>query len=310
MSETNDRVENALAAHIDYLEMGGSKPDTGHLTPSERERLEELIRALELTEGVAFGLGRREEIEHGESSSLPAAAKPIADDARKEHSDVVFSQLRERLPSEVHIEPDTTTFISHVGSIEIVDRWIVGTFGGRVRVWLLAVNAAQEIERDSDCLTDLNQIFGMLSDTSAIALVAEDLSCLMVQPEDTAPQIRVPGGSLVGRRYRRSIQPAGEAVGGFLEELMPYWDPVPAFEQGVSLDIDVAALSDGFVATAVEKQRGIGERARKGNPKKDALLGLGEREMAALRNVTNGLFDGSVDPDEVAVRIEKLAKNR
>jgi hypothetical protein len=308
MAETNDRIEDALAAYLDYLEMGGQEPDTSHLTPTERQELQDLIDALELSEGVAFGHGRREEIGH-KASPAPTAAK-VADGARSAQGDLLLTQLRDALPPGVRIESDVTTFVSHVGGIEIVDGWIVGTFGGRVRVWLLAAGEAQLIEENGDCLPDLNRVFRMLPDTAAVALVAEDLSCLIVQPEDCAPQINVPSGSFVRRRYRRSIQPVAEAVSAFVDELIPYWDPIPAFDPDTGLRIDVSAVGQEFARVAVDRQRGIGERARKGNPKKDALLALGKKEMSALTSLANGLFDGSVDPEEIEPRIEKLAKNR
>jgi hypothetical protein len=76
------------------------------------------------------------------------------------------------------------------------------------------------------------------------------------------------------------------------------------------LRIDVSTIGREFVRAAIDKQRSIGERARKGNPKKDALLGLGKREISALASLANGLFDGRVAPEDIAPRIERLAKNR
>lgn len=179
-----------------------------------------------------------------------------------------------------------------------------------MRAWLLAADAAQEIESNRACLADLNRVFRSLSDTAAIALVARDLSCLVVRPEDCSPRIQLPDGSLGSRRYRGSIEPVAEAVARFLDELIPYWDPVPVFDQSAGLSIDMSEVGEEFVKTAVETQRGIGQRARKGNPKKDALLNLGTSEMAALAGLANGLFDGSVDPDEVGERIERMAAER
>jgi hypothetical protein len=308
MAETSDRIEDALAAYLDYLEMGGQEPDTSHLTPTERQELKDLIDALELTEGVAFGHGRRDEIEHREPSPAPTAAK--VDRVRSAQGDLLLSQLREALPPGVHIEHDPTTFVSQVGGIEIVDGWIVGTFGGRVRVWLLAAAEARVIEENSDCLPDLNRAFRVLPDTAAVALVAGNLSCLIVEPEDCAPQINVPSGSFVSRRYRRSIQPVAEAVSAFVDELIPYWDPIPAFDPDTGLRIDISAVGQEFARAAIDRQRGVGERARKGNPKKDALLALGKKEISALTSLANGLFDGSVDPEEIELRIERLARNR
>jgi hypothetical protein len=304
MGETSDRVEAALAAHLDYLEMGGREPDTSHLTATELEELRELIDALELTDGIAFGRGLREE--RRQDSAPPAGARAAA--APSEESDKLLAQLRDNLAPAVRIEPDTSALVSQIGGIDIVAGWIVGTFGGRVRVWLLDVDEAQTIERNNDCLPDLNRAFRLFPDTAAVALVARDLSCLLVQPEDCAPQISAPSGSFVGRRYRRAIQPAADAVAAYVDELIPYWDPVPALDPGSGLRIDASAVGREFVKAAIERQRGVGERARKGNPKKDALLALGKKEMSTLSSLTDGLFDGTVTPADVAERIERLAK--
>jgi hypothetical protein len=150
----------------------------------------------------------------------------------------------------------------------------------------------------------------MFPDMAAVALVGDDHSCLIVEPQDCSPQIQVPSGSLVSRRYRRSIQPVAEAVNGYLDELVPYWDPIPLFEPGSGLRIDVPTISDDSVRAAFDRQRGIGERARKGNPKKDALLALGKKEIAALTKAAQGLFDGSVSPEEIEERIQTLAEER
>jgi hypothetical protein len=298
MAETNERIEAALAAHLDYLEMGGNEPDTSHLTAAEKQELGELLAALEMTSGIAFGLGRRDD-------SVAAAAPP--EEQESGVHGLLVTELRAALGAEVRIETDTAPSVAEVGGIEILGRWIVGTFGGRVRIWLLAVASAQELEQNAEGLNDLNRIFRMASDTAAIALVGNDLSCLVVRPEDTGPQIRVPSGSLVARRYRRSIQPVGEAVATFLEELIPYWDPVPAFDQSEGLSIDVSEITQGAVTGAVETQRSIGGRARKGNPKKDALLNLGDMEITALTKLAKGLFDGRIDPDDIGEHIEKMA---
>jgi hypothetical protein len=302
MAETSERIEEALAAYLDHLEMGGPEPDTSHLTDAERSELSELLAALELTSGIPFGLGRE-----GGADEPPRASSI---EAAPEQAGALVEELRSALAPEVRIETDTTLAISEIGGIEIIAQFIVGTFGGRVRVWLMSVATAQEVEENAESLGDLNRIFRMASDTAAIALVGGDLSCLLVRPEDTGPQIRVPSGSLVARRYRRSIQPVAESVSAFLDELIPYWDPVPAFDQSTGLSIDIPAVTEKAVASAVQDQRSIGTRARKGNPKKDVLLEFGDKEVGVLRKVAKGLLDGSLEPDQVGERIEKAAKNR
>lgn len=298
MAEGSDRVQDALAAHLDFLELGGPEPDTSHLTASERKELEELVEALELTEGVAFGAGDSESISAAPSGSVSSQGQ------------VLLQRLREALPPGVRIETDGNAFLAQIGGHDVVDRFLVGTFGGRVRVWLLEIETAEALEDDGGGLADLNRVFRVFPDTDAVALVGQDLSCLIVQPQDTSPQINVPSGSLVSRRYRRNIQPVAEAVGTFLDELIPYWDPIPAFDPAAGLRIDATQVSGSSVRSAIERQRGIGERARKGNPKKDALLAFGMKETTVLSKLADGLFEGSIDPEEIEERIERLARER
>ena len=94
MSASEDRVQEALAAHIAYLELGGPEPDFSHLTGEDREKLEALIGLLDQTEGVAFGRGLDEpragvsaSTEVGQrllaafSDALPPAARVSSDPA-------------------------------------------------------------------------------------------------------------------------------------------------------------------------------------------------------------------------------------
>ena len=289
----SDKVQEALAAYLEHLELGGAEPDVSDLTDDERRELQELVDALELTEGVAFGSGR------GEATAAFEAATP--------EGEQLLTALRASLPPGVRLDADENRLIAHVGGVALIDRFLVGTFGGRVRVWLLDVDGVQLIEENADALSDLGRVFRMFPDMSAVALVGRDQSCVIVEPEDTAPQIQVPSGSLVSRRYKRSIEPAAEALPAFFDELIPYWDPMPAFDPESGVRIDIAEVASGFVGTAIEDQRRIGERARKGNPKKDALSAFGSKESTALDALVKGLFDGSIDPADVEDRIERLA---
>jgi hypothetical protein len=289
----NDRVQEALAAYLEHLEMGGNEPDFSHLTEDESVELRELIDALELTEGVAFGPGR-------ERAKGPQAAT--------EAGERMLTELGDLLPPGVRLEPDDNRLIAHVAGFAIVDRFIVGTFGGRVRVWLLDIDAVHAIEENTNTLADIGRVFRMFPDMSAVALVGRDLSSVIVQPEDTAPQIQVPSGSLVSRRYRRAIEPVMRGLPAFLDELIPYWDPMPTFDPDSGMRIDIAEVASDAVPAAIAKQRATGERARKGNPKKDALTALGDKETKVVDRLVKGLFDGSIDPDEVEDRIERLAE--
>lgn len=308
MGETEDRIEAALAAYLDHVEMGGPEPDVSHLSPSEQKELEELIRILDLTGGVALGLGRGEETTE-QVSAHESAPTTMDDAARDELGDQVLAQLREALAPEVRVTPETIAFVTELGGVQVLGGWLVGTFGGRVRVWLLDANA-EELKVNDACLDDLGRVFRMLPDTAAIAIVGKDSMCLLVEPEDCAPHIQNPGGALVGRRYRRPIQPVGEAVAAFLHELIPYWDEVPTFDEERGISVDVPTIARQAAEDAIETQRTIGERARKANPKKEALLGLGPRESAALAKIAADLYDRKLDPDEAVAQLEKLVKPR
>lgn len=289
----DDRVQDALAAYLEHLEMGGAEPDFSHLADEERRELQELLDTLELTEGIAFARGPQE------TSTVVEPATP--EGAR------LLDELRRVLPPGVRLDADDNRVVTSLGDVAVVDRFVIGTFGGRVRVWSIDADAAQEVEDDAGSLGDLSRAFRMLPDMAAVALVARDHSCLVVAPEDTGPQIQVPSGSLVARHYKRAIEPVSEALPRFLDELMPYWDPMPAFDRGSGVRIDIAEAAGDHVRAAVERQRGLGERARKGNPKKDALTAFGDAELRAVDAIVAGLFDGSIDPGDVEARIERLA---
>ena len=289
----DDRVQDALAEYLEHLEMGGAEPVFTHLTDEEQRELQELVGALELTEGIAFGRERKE------------APAPL--EAATPEGERLLDELRGVLPPGARLDADDNRLVAGLGDVAVVERFVIGTFGGRVRVWLLDAGSAEVVEDDTRALDDLERVFRMVPDMAAVALAGRDLSCVVVSPEDTAPQIRVPSGSLVSRRYKRAIEPVADAVSRFLDELVPYWDPMPAFDRESVVRIDIADVAGDHVRAAVEHQRRIGERARKGNPKKDALTAFGDAETRAVDALVRGLFDGSVEPDEVEGRIERLA---
>ena len=78
MSGSDDRVQEALAAHIAHLELGGPDPDFSHLTGEDREKLKALIGLLDQTEGVAFGRGLDEPRAAGVSASTEVGQRLLA----------------------------------------------------------------------------------------------------------------------------------------------------------------------------------------------------------------------------------------
>lgn len=296
MADDNDALQEALAAYLEHLEMGGPEPDTSHLSAGEKSQLRELVDALELTAGVAFDKGEPD--------------VPVRDSATTAEGDQLLAELRGSLPPGVRIEADENRLVERFAGVGILDRWIVGTFGGRVRVWLLDSDAATAFEESAETWADLNRVFRMFPDMSAIALTGKDMSCLIVEPQDAAPQIQVPSGSMIGRRYKRAIEPIAQALPKFLDELIPFWDPMPAFDPGSRPRVDVSEIVQDLARDAIEHQRHVGDRARKGNPKKDALTALGDKEISALNSLTNDLYNGALGPDEVEAWIERSAGSR
>lgn len=293
MSEPQDRVKEALAAHLEHLELGGPAPDVSHLSSDERGRLEELMALLDQTEGVAFGRGL------GERSPEVAAATGTGER--------VVAVLRDALPPSARTRSDPAARTTGLPGLRFAEGWIVGTFGGRVRVWLLEGDGT--IPSSDEGLRILGRVFRMFPDTAAVALVQEDLSCLIVSPEDTAPAIEVPGGSIVARRYRRPVQPVAEALEVFFRELMPSWEPMRAIGGQTAAAIDVAPIARERASRAIEDQIAAGGRARRTNPKRSALTGLGEVEAAALAAMLIEIQEGRAEPGAIDAELRRLAAN-
>lgn len=291
---TDDRVQDALAAHLEHVELGGPEPDVSHLTDGEQGELRELIALLDSTEGLAL---------HGEERVRPAETSATQAGGR------LLATVRDVLPPATRISSDPAAPTIGIGGMDVVEGWIVGTFGGRVRVWLLGGDGA--LERSDQWLRDLERVFRLFPDTVGLALVEPDLSCLLVLPEDCAPTIEVPHGSLVGRRYRRPVHPVEEALSVFLRELMPSWEPIADIrpESGAQTGRvgEVAPMATERAEVAIEEQVAAGNRARKTNPKRKALTGLGPRHAAGLSKLVMQVHEGRTAPDDVEAELRKLA---
>jgi hypothetical protein len=294
MSESDDRVQEALAAHLEHVELGGPAPDASHLTPAELEALQNLINLLDQTEGVAFGRGLDEQ--RGEGAASTEAGRRLV------------ALLHEALPPAARITADPAAATIGIPGLGMAEGWVVGTFGGRIRVWLLAAEGT--LEANDAWLRGLDRVFRLFPDTAAVALVEPALQCLLVQPEDCAPAIEVPVGSLAPRRYRRPVQPAAEALSGFLHELIPHWEPVLGFTTDQSLSIDIPTIAHERATLAIEEQATAGARARKTNPKRKALTELGETEAGRLAELALSVYEGRIPPAEVEQALRGLATRR
>jgi hypothetical protein len=294
MSGSEDRVQEALAAYLEHLELGGAEPDVSHLTADEHEKLRSLIGLLDQTDGVAFGRGLDEQ-RPDVTASTEAGGR-------------LLGVLSDILPPAARITGDLAVTATDVATMRAVEGWVVGTFGGRIRVWLLEEEGA--LDASDGWLEHLARVFRLLPETIAIALVDAELSCLIVQPEDCAPTIEVPRGSLVGRRYRRPVQPVAEALSVFLNELIPYWEPMERITERAAPTIDVAPDVHDRASRAVQDQVAAGARARKTNPKRKALTELGEKHAGAIADLVLRVHEGRVDPDVVDDVLRRLAETR
>jgi hypothetical protein len=286
-----ERVQEALAAHIQHTEFGGPAPDTSHLTPAEVARLNDLIALLDQTEGVMFDRGTDGDID--EPSAQTEAGQRTLD------------ALRDVLSPPARVVTDFAATQFRIDGMNVLEGWVVGTFGGRVRLWLLGDEGA--LEQSDRWLKDLGRVFRLFSDTSAVLLVEPDLSCLVVQPEDCAPTIEVPAGSLVGRRYRRPVHPVGDALSAFLRELTPYWAPMqPIADRTQRTAIDVAPIAQERAELAVSEQVSAGKRARQ-HAKKAALVELTDRDARNLAQLVVDTHEGRASTDDIEEQLRRLA---
>jgi hypothetical protein len=129
-------------------------------------------------------------------------------------------------------------------------------------------------------------------------------------PEDCAPNIEVPQGSLVARRYRRPIVPVGESLSVFLRETIPSWEPMRGIGEETLITVEVPPIVEERARRAIEDQVAAGVRARKTNPKRKALTALGEREAGDLAKLVLEVLEGRAQPQDVEGELRRLATRR
>lgn len=299
MSE--DLVREAVARYLEYAELGGRAPDFSGLPAGVREKVEQIIGMLDLTEGVELRTAYPEEALSGPGTR---SASHLIESASEPDQEVLF-ELAEWLPGGTPVDIDGGPAGFALPDLPVAGSWTVGTTGGRVRVWRIDKPAAADLEKDTSHLVSLDRVFRAFSETAAICLVCDDMNCLLLEPQDCAPVIEVPAGGVTPRRYRRPIQPVGEALAAYVRELIPAWEALPRFETGTAHALNVPALADQAAAGAVSIQKALGARAR--YPKKEVLSALGDKEAFALAAMAVSLYEGRHTAEEVAAQLRKLA---
>lgn len=301
-----DPVEAAVASYLQFLEMGGKAPDFTALAPEVRSRLEGVLDMLELTEGIGLRSARADDDPEAEPRfNHHRTAGLLIEAAGSELEREMLSRLDATLPASAPIDTDSSSAFELQG-LPVLARWTVGTLGGRIRVWLIDLPAAADLENDSTHLHSLDRVFRAFPETAAVCLTCRDLNCLLMEPQDCAPVIEVPAGAVTGRRYRRPIQPVEQALGTFIRELVPAWEALPRFQAGTTVAADVTAIAGQAASDAVALQKAAGARAR--YPKKEVLTKLGEREVNALTEMAIGLYEGTRDPAGIEADLRKLGR--
>ncbi len=304
MSEANYEVQHAVAQYLEYAELGGTAPDFSSLPPELRAQVEEIIGILELTEGIALRTADPKGFRIGSRDTV-RTAQQLAEASTSEPDRALLNELAASLPPGAPVDLDSAPVGFALPGLPVAGSWTVGTPGGRVRVWRVDVATALELEKVSSHLESLDRVFRAFPETAAICLVCSDRTSLLLEPEDCAPGIEVPAGGVMPRRYRRPVQPDGEALAAFLRELVPPWEALPRFEAGTASSIDVTALARKVAADSVGTQKELGTRAR--YPKKEVLSSLGEAETVALAQMAIGLYEGRRSPADVEAQLRQLA---
>ena len=99
----------------------------------------------------------------------------------------------------------------------------------RIRVLLLIdVQDGDDVSRPSN-LHHAHVLLKHWPETTAVALVAndDDLTAVIVEPEEASAAIGVPSGSSITPRSARSALPVQTAVQGYLRSRIPEWPRLP-----------------------------------------------------------------------------------
>ncbi|MEX0990695.1 MAG: hypothetical protein WD004_00270 [Actinomycetota bacterium] len=299
MTDREEIIRDAIARYIEQKEIGGEPVALNDLPSDIREEVESAIEILSLTDGAAI------EVEAArEGPENPSISKESTSTGDAEFVSAAAVAIRKAMPT-ARVIPDDDVSDFSTTDLPLVGGWIVGTFGGRLRVWLVAVPTMGDLDGHPLVRKVVRRALRGLLDSAGIALAGRDLSCLLLEPSDCAPAIEVPAGT--APRYMRPVQQLSEAVASFFVGLNPSWDAMPTFD--VPFDsTDVSALAAQVAARAVDEQKAIGQRAH--FPKKEALATLGKREVDGLAGLIWDMYEGRLDPENVPERLGDLAVDR
>lgn len=296
MNSSDDPVDEVIAAYIEHIEAGLSPPDLSKLSNNDRLRAEQLLDVLQKTRGLDLGNSAEDpttmQKDQSEESAIGRDHGPVEDVLRQKF----------RPPHRVLAEAAPELIQQ---KIPVLEAWLVGTLGGRFRVF--RVDARDENALQETSLRAIAALFAWYQETSVVLLVADDLSCLVITPEDCAPALSAPSGELTARGCKLPPLALDLALSLLHSELVPTWESVDLLAGPRPLPANRADILSTFVERAVQEQVETISKSRNAN-KKAALATLGKAETLSLTDLISGLLDGSVHPDAVPATLDDLAE--
>jgi hypothetical protein len=183
---------------------------------------------------------------------------------------------------------------------------LVRVAGVRIRVMIVGPG---ELSHPQELLREADRLFYRFPETAAVALVAddEDLSCLLVEPQDCRPAVETPSGMRTGPRPRRPRLPVLAALASYLDEIEPVWEE-PGTIVDAESDFDVAVLASETATAVVRRLKDEASRARI-PAKAFAFAALGEEEVEDLAKLVMDVARGLLATEDVGERIHQIVRD-
>jgi hypothetical protein len=183
---------------------------------------------------------------------------------------------------------------------------LVRIAGVRIRIMIVGPG---ELSHPQELLREADRLFYRFPETAAVALVADDeeLSCLLVEPQDCRPAVETPSGMRIGPRPRRPRLPLLAALASYLDEIEPVWEE-PGTIVDAESDFDVAVLATETATAVVRRLKDEASRAR--IPAKGiAFAALGEEEVEDLAKLVMDVARGHLAAEDVGERISQIVRD-
>ena len=184
---------------------------------------------------------------------------------------------------------------------------LVRVAGVRIRVMIVGPD---ELSHPGELLREADRLFYRFPQTAAVVLVAddEDLSCLLVEPQDCRPAVEAPSGMRTGPRPRRPRLPLLAALTSYLDEIEPVWEEPETIVDAADRDFDVAVLAAETATAVVRRLKDEASRARI-PAKAFAFAALGEEEVEDLAKLVMDVARGQLAADDVGERIRQIVRD-